>query len=213
MTMHKLIIAVATLMLSGLALAAEPVTQPKTKATASTSAKPQAAKPAVAKASTTKPSTAKQALAKPKPAAPKYYYVRATPLNAVAATAAVAAVQPAQAAAPEAGDVHTGRMVCELGNSVMVTPDPQQPARFIVQMKKNTYHMTPVETTTGAVRLEDAQAGAMWLQLPHKSMLMNSKLGQRMADECQSDHQTAVAHRMKLDPPPSLLDAPTLAKK
>lgn len=210
MTMHKLIIAVVTLMLSGLALAAEPVTQPKTKATASTPAKPQAAKPVVAK----------QALAKPKPAAPKYYYVRATPLAAVplaavplAATPATAPVQPVQVAEPEDGEVHTGRMVCELGNSVTVTPDPQQTARFIVQMKKNTYHMTPVETTTGAVRLEDSQAGAMWLQLPHKSMLMNSKLGQRMADECQSDHQIAVAHRMKLDPPPSLLDAPTLAKK
>ena len=104
-------------------------------------------------------------------------------------------------------------MVCELGNSVTVTPDPQLASRFIVQMKKFTYYMTPVETTTGAVRLEDAQAGAMWLQLPHKSMLMNSKLGQRMADECQSDHQTTVAHRMKLDPPPSLLDQPTLATK
>ena len=210
--MHKLIIAVATLMLSGLALTAEPVTQPKTKSTASTPAKQQAAKPAVAKALTAKPSTAKQALAKPKTAAPKYYYVRATSLAAVPLVATAAAA-PVQVAEPEAGDVHTGRMVCELGNSVTVTPDPQQPARFIVQMKKNTYHMTPVETTTGAVRLEDAQAGAMWLQLPHKSMLMNSKLGQRMADECQSDHQIAVAHRMKLDPPPSLLDAPTLAKK
>jgi cytochrome c2 len=73
--------------------------------------------------------------------------------------------------------------------------------------------MTPVETTTGAVRLEDTQAGAMWLQLPNKSMLMNSKLGQRMADECQSDHQTAEANRMKLDPPPSLLDMSTFAKK
>jgi hypothetical protein len=112
-----------------------------------------------------------------------------------------------------AGQVHTGHMVCELGNSVTVTPDPQQPLRFIVQMKKTTYYMTPVETSTGAVRLEDAQAGAMWLQLPHKSMLMNSKLGQRVADECQSDHQTAVAHTMKLNPPPSLLDSPALAKK
>ena len=210
MTMHKLIIAVVTLMLSGLALATEPVTQPKTKTTASTPAKPQAAKPAVAKVS-----TAKQALAKPKHTVPKYYYVRATSLTAVpvAAMAATAPVQPVQVAVPEAGEVHTGRMVCELGNSVTVTPDPQQPARFIVQMKKNTYHMTPVETTTGAVRLEDSQAGAMWLQLPHKSMLMNSKLGQRMADECQSDHQIAVAHRMKLDPPPSLLDQPAIAKK
>jgi hypothetical protein len=135
-----------------------------------------------------------------------------------AATAAVVAPQApiapqAKTAAPQVGEVHTGHMVCELGNSVTVTADPQQPARFIVQLKKNTYYMTPVETTTGAVRLEDAQAGAMWLQLPHKSMLMSSKLGRRLADECQSDHQTAVAHRMKLDPPPSLLDQPTMAKK
>ena len=112
-----------------------------------------------------------------------------------------------------AGEVHIGHMVCELGNSVTITQDPQQPSRFIVQMKKTTFYMTPVQTSTGAVRLEDAQAGAMWLQLPHKSMLMNSKLGQRMADECQNDHQTTVAHNMKLNPPPSLLESPALAKK
>ncbi len=160
------------------------------------------------------PAKAAQAKAKAKPAAPKYHYVRATPLVAPAAVAATAAVvSSVNTPAPEPGEVHTGHMVCELGNSVTVTPDPQQPARFIVQMKKNIYHMTPVATTTGAVRLEDVQAGAMWLQLPNKSMLMNSKLGQRMADECQSEHQTAVAHRMKLDPPPSLLDDPALAKK
>jgi hypothetical protein len=157
----------------------------------------------------------KQAAVKAKPAAPKYYYVRATPLVAlpVAAAPESVVVPQVQTAAPEVGEVHTGRMVCEMGNAVTVTPDSQQPARFIVQMKKNTYYMTPVETTTGAVRLEDAQAGAMWLQLPNKSMLMNSKLGQRMADECQSEYQAAVAQRMKLDPPPSLLDQPALAKK
>jgi hypothetical protein len=209
MRMHKLWIAVVSLAvfsMSHLAVSAESATQLQPKAPV----KQQPAKHAVAK-----PPVAQQAQVKPKPAAPKYYYVRATPLAAVpvAAAAAAASVQPAQAAAPEPGEVHTGRMVCELGNLVTVTPDPQQPTRFVVQMKKNTYLMTPVETTTGAVRLEDTQAGAMWLQLPHKSMLMNSKLGQRMADECQSDHQTTVAHRMKLDPPPSLLDAPTLAKK
>jgi hypothetical protein len=202
MTMRKFLMAVVALTLSSGVLAAEPVAQQKPKSTASTPVKQAAAK---------------QAAAKPqaKPAAPKYYYVRATPLVAapLAAVAAQVPVPQVQAAAPEVGEVHTGRMVCELGNSVTVTPDPQQPARFIVQMKKFTYHMTPVETTTGAVRLEDTQAGAMWLQLPNKSMLMNSKLGQRMADECQSEHQTAVAHRMKLDPPPSLLDQPTIAKK
>ena len=205
MSMHKLLMAFISLALSSagnVAFAADPEAQPQSKTTASASAKQQAAKHAAAKPPA-------------KPAAPKYYYVRATPVVSapVAVAPAPAAVQQMQATAPEPGEVHTGHMVCELGNSVTVTPDPQQPARFIVQMKKNTYLMTPVATTTGAVRLEDAQAGAMWMQLPHKSMLMNSKLGQRMADECQSDHQVNVAQAMKLNPPPSLLDGPTLAKK
>ena len=198
MTMYKLM-AMWVLALASTTWATEPAKPPAN-----------AAVKAPIKAQAAKPAATKQAVAKP-----KYHYVRATPLVAapLAAAAVSAAVPQIQTTAPEAGEVHTGRMVCELGNSVTVTPDPQQASRFIVQMKKYTYHMTPVETTTGAVRLEDAQAGAMWLQLPNKSMLMNSKLGQRMADECQSEHQTIVAHRMKLDPPPSLLDQPTLANK
>jgi hypothetical protein len=199
MSMRNLMMVLVSLSFMGLALAAEP------------DAKSQA------KTAATKAPVSKQAVAKPsaKPAAPKYYYVRGDSMPAVSAAdvSAPAPVPQVQVTAPEAGEVHTGRMLCELGNSVTVTPDPQQSTRFVVQMKKNTYFMTPVATTTGAVRLEDAQAGAMWLQLPHKSMLMNSKLGQRMADECQSEHQTVAAHAMKLNPPPSLLDSPTLAKK
>jgi hypothetical protein len=203
MTMRKMIV-MWVLALTSTSWAAEPA---KSSANAPVKS-PVKAQPA-------KPAAVKQAVVKAKPAAPKYYYVRATPLVALpmAAAAATVAAPQVQTAAPEVGEVHTGRMVCEMGNAVTVTPDPQQPARFIVQLKKNTYYMTAVETTTGAVRLEDAQAGAMWLQLPNKSMLMSSKLGQRLADECQSDHQTVVAHRMKLDPPPSLLDHPTLANK
>jgi hypothetical protein len=165
-----------------------------------------AAEPAAVKKQVGKTAPTKHTVVKPKAKAAKLAPLAAAPM--VPSPVADAKVQDTVA-----GQVHTGHMACELGNAVTVTPDPQQPAHFIVQMKKNTYHMSPVATTTGAVRLEDAQAGAMWLQLPHKSMLMNSKLGQRMADECQSEQQAAVAHRMKLDPPPSLLDQPTLAKQ
>jgi hypothetical protein len=45
-------------------------------------------------------------------------------------------------------------------------------------------NMLPVPTNTGALRLEGKASGLVWLQLPTKSMLMNNKLGQRMADEC-----------------------------
>jgi len=135
-----------------------------------------------------------------------------------AAPVAVTPMVPSDVAADEhrtvvAEQVHTGRMVCELGNSVTVTPDTQAQGSFFVQLRQHRYHMTPVVSATGAIRLEDAQAGAMWLQLPNKSMLMNSKLGQRMADECQSPAQMAVAEAMKLGPPSTLLDGPSVAKK
>ena len=189
MLMQKLITAVVSFTLSGLALAATPVDTAHAKKKAPVK---QAVKPVAAKLNT--------------------HIAKAAPLVAAAPVVAMAAADPKQQDII-ADLVHTGRMVCELGNFVTVTPDPESSTRFIVQMKKNTYRMSPVETTTGAVRLEDAQAGAMWLQLQNKSMLMNSKLGQRMADECQSPNQMAVAEAMKLAPPPSLLDVPTLAKK
>ena len=125
----------------------------------------------------------------------------------------IAPASMATAQAALAGDVHVGRMVCELGNAVSVTPDTSRLGTYWVQMRQHRYHMTPVATSTGAVRLEDKQAGAMWLQLPHKSMLMNSKIGQRMADECQSAHQFDEASRMKFGPPSALLDGPSFAKQ
>jgi hypothetical protein len=112
-----------------------------------------------------------------------------------------------------ANEVHTGRMACELGVHVSVQADPQKPGEFVLHIQQHVYHMTPVVSSTGAVRLEDTKAGAMWLQLANKSMLMNTKLGQRMADECQSPAQMAVAEQMKLNPPPSLLDDPGVARK
>ena len=109
--------------------------------------------------------------------------------------------------------VQIGYMPCELGKVVTVTPDVQHAGDFLVQIKKVTFHMHPVATSAGAVRLEDNLDGAVWIQLPNKSMLLNAKLGQRMADACQSPEQVAVSESMKLAPPKSLLDAPELAKK
>ncbi len=114
-----------------------------------------------------------------------------------------------------AEQVHTGRIACELGNVVQIFPDAQNRGMFVLQMGKHRFRMSPVPSATGAIRLEDPQAGAMWLQLANKSMLMNSKLGQRMADDCQSPAQVAVAEAMKKGPAFNLLDgpAPSVARK
>lgn len=114
----------------------------------------------------------------------------------VAATWAIAL--PAMAAGPlsagqmdAASQVFVGTAHCEFDNKITLTPLDGQPGHFKLQHKKATYTMVPQETTTGAVRLEDSKAGVVWLQIPAKSMLMNAKLGQRVADGCQMSEQTA----------------------
>ena len=69
--------------------------------------------------------------------------------------------------------------------------------------------MHPVKTTSGAMRLEDTKAGAVWLQFGSKSMLMNQKQGRRIADECTSPEQRAFAAERQNKPAPSLFDTPS----
>lgn len=123
--------------------------------------------------------------------------------------AAEAALTSAELAIAER--VQVGLMPCELGASVSLALDPKAPGYFDMQGKNFKYRMFPVVTSTGAIRLEDQKAGAVWLQLANKSMLMNQKLGIRLADECMSPAQVAMAETFKSNPPASLLDAPTSA--
>lgn len=101
--------------------------------------------------------------------------------------------------------VHVGTMRCELGASVTVTPMKRE-GFFLVSTKNARFRMHPADSRTGAIRLEDPRRGAMWLQLGNKSMLMSQKLGRRLADECQSPQQAAVAASLKNNPPASILE-------
>ena len=109
-----------------------------------------------------------------------------------------------------AEQVYKGKLPCELGAFVVVTADAKAPGDFEVQFKKQKYRMLPVVTTTGAIRLEDAKAGTVWLQLSNKSMLMDQKQGRRLTDECMSSDQAVVAKMLTINPMPSLLDKPVL---
>jgi len=133
--------------------------------------------------------------------------IRSTATQMAAGIAAAeAALEPAELAI--ADSVHTGVMPCEMGTSVTLASDPAAPGYFDMHGKNFRFRMVPVITVTGAIRLEDRQAGAVWLQLPNKSMLMNQKIGQRMADGCMSQSQLVVAQAMKDAPPPDLLGPP-----
>ncbi len=107
--------------------------------------------------------------------------------------------------------VYVGEIPCELGASINIAPARRE-GFFLVRTKDMRFYMHPVESRTGAIRLEDPKRGAMWLQLGNKSMLMSQKLGQRLADDCMNPAQHAVNEALKKNPAPSLLDAPAPTK-
>lgn len=106
-----------------------------------------------------------------------------------------------------ARQVERGTIGCELGAIVTVTELGHSPGYFSVSGHKFKFQMVPVLSSTGAIRLEDAQAGAVWLQLPEKSMLMSQKHGVRLADVCVAPLQAQTASVSAANPAPSLLDA------
>ncbi|RZI64406.1 MAG: hypothetical protein EOP79_15035 [Variovorax sp.] len=185
--------------------------------------------PLVATAQTTATKPAAKAAAKPaaKPAATKTAAKKPTRQVTRRAAKAVEEVTPidtstditlSEADLAVAQRVHTGKIQCELGADVTVTADDKKAGFFTVSTKGARYRMHPVESRTGAIRLEDPRAGAMWLQIANKSMLMNQKEGLRLADECMAPAQVAFAEEMKKNPPKSLFegaDAPAsgVAKK
>jgi len=102
--------------------------------------------------------------------------------------------------------VLTGTIKCELGASVALEASEKKPGFFVVTHGTTKYFMHPVNSRTGAIRLEDPTAEAMWLQLGNKSMLMSQKQGLRLADECQATEQAMMAEDMKKNPPKSLFE-------
>ena len=118
--------------------------------------------------------------------------------------AADAALSPEELAIAER--VEVGRIPCELGVVVNVASETTAPGYFDVWGKNFKFRMTPVVSSTGAIRLEDPVAGAVWLQLSNKSMLMNHKTGFRLADACMTPLQVAVADAMTKNPQPNLLE-------
>lgn len=129
---------------------------------------------------------------------------------AIAASQALAADAPAKAKAPAkaapkaeaekplsqgqldvAPRVFTGAVQCDGDQKVQVTAVDGKPGHFHLAFGAKNYNLTPEETTTGAVRLEDRKAGVVWLQIPSKSMLMDAKAGRRLLDGCLAAQQKA----------------------
>jgi hypothetical protein len=56
----------------------------------------------------------------------------------------------------------------------------------ILSWERRNYTMQVVATQTGALRLEDKTSGLTWITIPGKSMLLDTKQGKQLANECRA---------------------------
>jgi hypothetical protein len=138
------------------------------------------AKPAAAKPVAAKP-TAKAAPAKKTPPPP------AEPVLTDADEAQLAASERA----------YLGDYACEFKETVRIDKHPKVAGYINVAWKKQLITMKPVLSSTGALRLEDVTGRTLMIQIANKSMLLDTKIGQRLLDDCVHPEQMKLIEAAK----------------
>jgi len=115
---------------------------------------------------------------------------------------------PVEAPLPPASDeqkaaasiAHLGDYACEFDQKVSVLAHPKAEGYLDVRHKTSNWVMKPVLSSTGALRLEDVKGRLLMIQIANKSMLMDTQIGQRLVDGCQSAQQREFAKTMDTAP-------------
>ena len=129
------------------------------------------------------------ALAQTTPAAKQV--AKAAPKKAAPAAAAPLP-QADQTQLDAAERTYFGNYDCDLKQTIDVGMNPKYPGYVDVKFGKTTYVMKPVLSSTGALRLEDVKGVGLLIQIANKSMLMDTKAGKRLVDDCVHEKQRAL---------------------
>ena len=128
-----------------------------------------------------------------KPAAKKTVKKATAKSKAKAKKAVEAPVVPKEPNPEEDEPVITDSSVtefdCELGNKVAIYQNVGDDEHIALRWKKRLHRLTRVGTTTGAQRFENKLYGLIWIGIPAKSMLLDSKLNRQLANECRTPEQ------------------------
>lgn len=95
---------------------------------------------------------------------------------------------------------HIGRYLCEFNQEILLDRNDANPGYLNLKYKQQTWVMKPTLSSTGALRIEDTRGQAMLLQIAFKSMLLNTRTGQRIVDACVHEAQQAALDEAKLRP-------------
>jgi len=79
----------------------------------------------------------------------------------------------------------TGVFHCDMNRKVELRQVSEDRKSAILYWERRNYTMQVVATQTGALRLEDKTSGLTWITIPGKSMLLDTKQGKQLANECR----------------------------
>jgi hypothetical protein len=134
-----------------------------------------------------------------KPAVKKKTSAKKAPAKKAAAAAAPVAKMPFSSDAedddsePELGGTLSADFNCELGNKLTIWKNAADDKHIAIRWNKKIHRLTRVETTTGANRFENHKVGLVWIGIPAKGLLLDSKKGQQLANECKNAEQQQAA--------------------
>jgi hypothetical protein len=90
---------------------------------------------------------------------------------------------------PDVTDTTMAEYACELNNKVTIYRNLMDDSHIALRWKNHLRRMDKVGTTTGAQRYENAKLGLVWIGIPSKGILLDSKQSRQLANECKDAEQ------------------------
>lgn len=95
---------------------------------------------------------------------------------------------------------------CELGNKLTIYENAADDRHIALKWNKRLHRLRRVDTTTGAHRFENNRYGLVWIGIPAKGMLLDSKKGRQLANDCKNAEQ--MQQKTVVTGAPGILSAP-----
>ncbi|OYO30178.1 hypothetical protein [Janthinobacterium sp. PC23-8] len=90
---------------------------------------------------------------------------------------------------PDTTGSATTEFNCELGNKITIYSNASDDSHIALRWQKRLHRLSRVGTTTGAHRFENRLYGLIWIGIPAKGMLLDSKQNRQLANECKDAEQ------------------------
>ena len=78
-----------------------------------------------------------------------------------------------------------------MGNKITVYTNAGDDQHIALKWGKRVHRLTRVTTNTGADRFENHHYGLVWIDIPAKGILLDSKTGHQLANDCKDAEQRA----------------------